>query len=134
MTMRADRADFYNESYKKKNYFGYWTWLYAPQVSSLVKFCGLERGDSLLGIGCGQGVFSYFFSKHGLKVHGIDISETGIRMAESLYGRFGITFSVADIRTATFPEQFDCIFVRSCSLYNNDVFPIQKEDTRTFLK
>jgi SAM-dependent methyltransferase len=128
------RADFYNESYKKTNYFGYWTWLYAPQVSGLVAFCGLKRGDSVLDVGCGQGVFSYLFSKHGLRVHGVDISETGIRAAERLYGRLGITFSVADIRTATFPEQFDCVFVRSCSLYNNDVFPVHKEDTRKFLK
>ena len=134
MAAQTGKPDFYNESYKRQNYFHYPSWIYAPYVSSLIAFCGLEKGASILDVGCGQGFFSYLFGKHGMKVHGIDTSETGIRAAQNLYGRLGITFSVADIQTASFPEQFDCIFVRSCSLYNTDAFPFQKEVTCSLLR
>ncbi len=134
MTTQIVNPDFYNESYKRRNYFCYQSWLYAPYIASLIAFCGLEKGASVLDVGCGQGFFSYWFSEHAMKVHGIDISETGIRMAENLYGRFGIAFAVSDIQTATFPEKFDCIFVRSCSLYNTDVFSSQNEVTDNLLR
>jgi len=131
---QTKKADFYNESYARQNYFRYAAWIYVPYVSSLIAFCGLKKGDSILDVGCGQGFFSYLFRKHGMQVHGIDISETGIRVAENLYGGLGITFSVADVQTATFPKPFDCIFVRSCSLHNSDAFPRQKEVTGGFLR
>jgi SAM-dependent methyltransferase len=62
------------------------------------------------------------------------MSETGIRAAQSLYGHLGITFAVADIETARFPEQFDCIFVRSCSLYNTPAFSWQNVTTNHLLR
>ncbi len=134
MIAEAGNADFYNESYKRQNYFCYQNWLYAPYISSLIAFSGLRKEASVLDVGCGQGFFSYRFSQHGMKVHGIDISETGIHTAENLYGRFGIAFAVADIQTVKFPEQFDCIFVRSCSLYNTDTFSFQNEVTDNLLR
>jgi SAM-dependent methyltransferase len=69
-----------------------------------------------------------------MKVHGIDLSETGIRGAQNLYGRFGITFGVSDVQKVTFPDQFDCIFVRSCSLYNGHTFPLQGQVTDSILR
>src|SRR5438034_7915971 len=116
--MNVDRVQHYDVKYRDQNYFQYRRWLHAPYVSSLVRACGLPEGASVLDVGCGQGFFSYLFHTHGMKVTGIDVSETGIRTADRLYGRFGITFTVADIHTAVFPERFDCLFVRSCSLYN----------------
>ena len=134
MATESGMAEFYNESYKRRNYFRYPTWIYGPYISSLISFCGLKRGDSVLDIGCGQGFFSYLFSKEGMKVYGIDISEVGIRTAESLYKRLDITFAVSDVKTATFAEQFDCVFVRSCSLYNSVDFPLRAEVTENFLR
>jgi len=134
MANQLVKPDFYNEVYKNQNYFQYPRWIYEPYVSSLIAFCGLEKGASVLDVGCGQGFFSYLFSKHGMKVHGIDISETGIQMAQCLYGRYGITFSVADIHTAIFPQQFDCIFVRACSLYNTEAFPFQNGVTSSLIR
>ena len=130
----TSNADFYNESYKQHNFFSYQNWLYAPYVSGLIAFSGLDKGSSLLDVGCGQGFFSYQFRKHGMKVHGIDISEAGIRMANKFYGDLGITFAVSDVQTATFPEQFDCVFVRSCSLYNTNAFSSQNEVTDNLLR
>jgi SAM-dependent methyltransferase len=132
--MSVGKADFYDKSYQKENYFLYQDWLYEPYISSLVAFCGLEKGSSILDVGCGQGFFSYLFAKQGMKVSGIDISETGIHKANDSYGQLGVSFAVSDIQTATVFEQFDCIFVRSCSLYNSDDFPLNSDLTDRMLK
>jgi len=132
--MNVDRARHYDVKYRDANYFQYRRWLHAPYVSSLIRVCGLPEGSSVLDVGCGQGFFSYLFHTHGMKVTGIDVSETGIRTAERLYGRSGITFTVADVRTAVLPERFDCLFVRSCSLYNTAGFSADDETTRELLR
>src|ERR1700723_96158 len=106
MAIQAHNPDFYNETYRETNYFRYQNWLYEPYVSSLIAFCGLRKGAMVLDVGCGQGFFSNLFRKNGMRVHGIDMSETGIRAAQSLYGHLGITFAVADIETVIFPDQF----------------------------
>jgi SAM-dependent methyltransferase len=134
MPTQNHQADFYNETYRRSNYFHYQTWLYEPYVSGLVALCGLKKGSSVLDVGCGQGFFSYLFAKNGMKVHGIDLSETGIRKAQEQYGHLGITFALSDIQTANFQERFDCIFVRSCSLYNTEDFPRKNDVTHDLLR
>ena len=125
--------EFYDAQYKQPNYFRHREWLDAPYVSSLISFSGLKPGSSVLDVGCGQGFFSYLLHKCGMRVHGIDISETGIRDAENHYGKLGITFEATDINTAVFPSKFDCIFVRSCSLYNTEAFAACDQVTCTLL-
>lgn len=129
-----DKATHYNSQYQKQNYFGYSEWIYNQYISSLIHACGLKEGSLVLDVGCGQGFFSYLFRKNGMKVYGIDISDVGIHMAENMYGHLGITFAVADIETVVFPEQFDCVFVRSCSLYNTSDFPEKDEVTANLLR
>lgn len=134
MTTEGAQVDFYNEIYKAENFFRYRRRTCAAYVSALVSFCGLRAGASVLDVGCGQGFFSYLFYKHGMRVCGVDISETGIRMAERLYGQPGLRFLVLDAQTDSFPEEFDCIFVRSCSLYNAESFSFRNEVTDNLLK
>jgi SAM-dependent methyltransferase len=131
---RIGKTDFYNESYKRENYFHYQSWVYAPYISSLIAYSGLKKESSVLDVGCGQGFFSSLFNKYGMRVHGIDLSEAGVEMARNQYGRPGLAFSVEDVETARFAEPFDCVFVRSCSLYNTKVFAVQKEVTHGLLK
>ena len=119
----ADKAAHYDSQYHKPNYFHYSRWMYARYIASLIRAAGLKRGAQVLDVGCGQGFFSHLFCKQGMKVHGVDISEVGINRAKELYGGSGITFSVADIWKAEFDDQYDCVFVRSCSLYNTVEFP-----------
>jgi SAM-dependent methyltransferase len=131
---RAERRRFYDEIYKHQNLFHHRRWLYAPYVSSLIAICGLKRGDSILDVGCGQGFFSYLFGTHGMKVHGVDISETGIRAATASYGGLGISFAVWDIEERPLPEKFDCVFVRSCSHYNTEDFPVKAAVSENLLR
>jgi SAM-dependent methyltransferase len=129
-----EAAGFYDESYKQENYFRHRSWIYEPYISCLLSFCKLRKGASVLDVGCGQGFFSYQLHMKGMQVHGVDLSEMGVRMAQSQYRRLGITFSVGDIQLLTFRQQFDCIFVRSCSLYNTDSFSLQNDATRNLLR
>lgn len=129
-----DKAAHYNFQYSKQNYFGYSEWMYDQYISSLILACGLKKGSSVLDVGCGQGFFSYLFRKHGMNVYGIDISEVGIGMAKKMYSQSGINFAVGDIETVVFPEQFDCVFVRSCSLYNRADFSENDEVTHKLLR
>jgi len=134
VTMQSRHVESDNERYKHPNSFRYHKWIYAPYITSLISYCGLKKGASILDVGCGQGFFSWLLSKNGMKVHGIDISETKIQEAQRLYGHLGVTFAVSNIETAKFPEQFDCIFVRSFSLYNVAMFPQENRTTNNLLK
>lgn len=130
----SEVRDHYNIIYSAKNPFRYRQWLYSPYISSLLSFSGLRRGSSVLDVGCGQGFLSYLLHKCGMEVHGIDISETAIRAAEAAYGELGITFALADIHSFATSRTFDCVFVRSCSLYNTDHFPLSDEVTSQLLR
>jgi len=85
----------------------------------------------LISSRCGMctGSLSYLFYRNGLKVYGIDLSEAGIQTAQSLYGLFGISFVVGDVRGIPLSVRFDLVFTRSCSLYNDKEFPHLQEIT-----
>lgn len=134
MDTRAQGTEFYNEAYAHANFFGYRRWVYEPYISSLIRHCRLRRGDSLLDVGCGQGFFSWLFSRNGIKAHGVDPSETGINVARTLYGNDNVRFSVGDVKTIESTETFDCVFVRSCSLYNNAGFSSDASVTHQFME
>lgn len=127
-------ADDYNEKYKTSDYFHYNQTLYEPFIASLIAFCKLPAGASVLDVGCGQGFFSSLLAKQGLQVHGVDLSEAGIARAQQRYAKLPIRFTVADVRLCSLPELVDCVFVRSCSLYNIDNFPSQREFTNKLLE
>lgn len=120
--MTSETESVYDNRYKRPNFFQYREWIYRRYIAALVAYCGLEPGSTVLDVGCGQGFFSYLLWRSGMRVHGVDISEVGVRFARENYAREGITFEVADIESAQFQSPFDCVFVRSCSLYNTPDF------------
>ena len=130
----SDKRQEYNDKYKQPNYFQYQEWLCDPYISSLTSYCKLRPGSMVLDVGCGQGFFSYLFWKHGMTVYGIDSSEVGIKAARTAYSGTDICFSAVDIHTADFPVQFDCIFIRSCSLHNVSDFTANDILTPKLLK
>lgn len=130
----SDKAAHYNAQYQKTNFFGYREWLYDRYIAGLILACNIKAGASVLDVGCGQGFFSYLFQKHGMAVHGVDISEVGIRAAQRQYGQYGATFAVADIDGTSMQGQFDCVFVRGLSLYNREDFANNTEVTTRLLE
>lgn len=118
-------AEGYNENYRQSNYFGYRTWLYRPFVKALVRSIGLKRGERLLDAGCGQGFFTCLFAEHGINAVGVDVSAVGVSAARQASRCFGVIFEVGNILELRWRNEFDCVFTRSCSLYNSREFEIK---------
>jgi len=119
----------YNQKYLTPNFFRDRFWLYRPFVKALVAKMGLRKGAHLLDAGCGQGFFTNLFAENGLVATGVDISEVGIAAATSAYTCSGARFASGDIRRLGWKDKFDCVFTRSCSLYNSDIFQEDHETT-----
>ena len=49
-----------------------------------------QKNDRYLEIGCGPGALGTYFASEGLKVFGIDISFTALRIAKKLYSEMGL--------------------------------------------
>ena len=126
--------EWYNKRYLEKNTFGYQEWFYSPYIKGLVTLLGLKKGSLILDVGCGQGVFCYQWHKCGMKTYGIDVSDVGIHSARNSYGSLGIEWIVGDAKKLPFKDRFDCVFTRSCSLYNNDNFALRHEFTDELLR
>ena len=81
------------------------------EVDFLIEALELDSESRLLDVGCGPGRHAVAFGRRGLRVHGVDISETFIDLATTaalsggLDGR--VTFERLDARTMDIPPVFD---------------------------
>ena len=67
------------------------------QVDWLLHKMQLRPGDALLDLGCGAGRHAIAFAQQGLRVTGIDISETMLRHAKQRAEKLDIQFIQADL-------------------------------------
>lgn len=81
------------------------------EVDFLVDALGLVEGSRVLDVGCGPGRHALAMARRGMRVHGIDISETFVDLANATAQREGLgdmaTFERADARTVNLPPVFD---------------------------
>jgi len=131
--MTQQPADTYDEKYRRVNYFKYRPWLYRSFVKGLVRKAGIKSDGYLLDAGCGQGFFTNLFAECGINAVGVDVSRAGIAAATSTYRSSRVTFQVGDILDLKWTDQFDCVFTRSCSLYNTHDFAAKHDITNTLL-
>lgn len=81
----------------------------------------------VLDLACGSGLGSFLLAHKADHVDGMDASEESIAFASNNYQRSNITFSVADVRTATLPKSRYEVIVFSMTLeqlepqYHGDV-------------
>lgn len=123
----------YDEMYLAPNVFRQRRWIYQPFIRALAKKAGLAKGNTILDLGCGQGFFTSLFAGLGLKALGVDISGEAIRSARERYGSGGAEFEIGDVMNLPYKNAFDCVFVRSCSLYNSLEFEGNRSVTDAFL-
>jgi SAM-dependent methyltransferase len=126
-------VESYDQKYGQANYFRYRRWLYRPFVKALIARAGLKPGDRLLDAGCGQGFFTRLFAEHAINAVGVDISVAGISVARRANRSFGAVFEAADVLGLKCANEFDCVFSRSCSLYNSKNFEVNHEITDRLL-
>lgn len=130
----GDIATTYDRYYRQTNYFNYRSWLYRPLINTIVTKARLKKGSAVLDVGCGQGFFSSLFADEEMPTLGIDLSAEGINSANRVYGRNGLHFEVANINSFSCPKPFDCVFSRSCSLYNDPTITTNRTTTDTLLQ
>ena len=118
MRKQPDNITGYDSYYRVANYFHYREWLYRPYIKAVVKRAKLSTGSRVLDAGCGQGFFTWLFGEEGMDVVGVDTSAQGIRSAQQQYNSTKVRFEIGDILLLPFRGEFDCVFTRSCSLYN----------------
>lgn len=78
------------------------------EVDFLVQELNLVPGDRILDVGCGPGRHSLELARRGFSVHGVDISETFIDLANA-QNVSGATFSRLDARELSFQAEFDAV-------------------------
>lgn len=81
-------------------------YVHRAQYDSVAKH--VQRGESVIDIGCGEGVLSCLLAQKGARVVGVDISEPNIKAAKELAERLGVinraSFLVADAEKVPFPD------------------------------
>ena len=102
-----DVADVLGESYLKYSF----TRGTNQEVDALIDMLEIEPGHRIVDVGCGPGRHAVALAERGFTVHGIDISERFVELANIAAVRAGVedraTFEVADARTWTTSEPFD---------------------------
>jgi 2-polyprenyl-3-methyl-5-hydroxy-6-metoxy-1,4-benzoquinol methylase len=77
----------------------------------LVKSALDGGGQSVLDIGCGIGATSFAYSQNNdrVRVHGVDISQKSIEIANALFRSKTVTFSVSDMSVPPHGRPFDIV-------------------------
>lgn len=76
------------------------------EVDHLVAALHLQPGERVLDVGCGPGRHAHELARRGLRVLGVDISQTFVDLATADAPR-GATFERADARRLHFDAEFD---------------------------
>ena len=72
----------------------------------------IEKGKSLIEMGCGNGRDSIYFAKNGVKVVGIDQTENEINFLNSKFKNDNIEFLCEDFTNLNFKKSFDYVYSR----------------------
>jgi SAM-dependent methyltransferase len=131
---RPSVAEAYDRNYATPNFFRDRPWLLRPYVRALIARAELPRQAALLDAGCGQGLFTSLFAEHGIHALGVDLSSVGIASARSTYATSSAKFEIGDVLHLPYEGMFDCVFTRSCSLYNNDDFAANTSVTEQLMR
>ena len=76
------------------------------EVDHIVGALDLSAGDRVLDVGCGPGRHAHELARRGMIVHGVDVSERFVEIAES-NAPDGATFERLDARSLHFDAEFD---------------------------
>lgn len=72
----------------------------------------IEKGKSLIEMGCGNGRDSIYFSKNGVKVIGVDQAENEINFLNSKFKNDNIEFLCGDFTNLNSKNSFDYVYSR----------------------
>jgi SAM-dependent methyltransferase len=80
----------------------------AQEVDHVIAVLGLRPDERVLDVGCGTGRHAHELARRGIEVHGIDISQRFIDLANTAPPPLA-TFERADARSMAFESEFDAV-------------------------
>ena len=87
---------------------------WVPGADKFLSF--LNKGDRILDAGCGPGIKSGFFVDRGFRAHGVDFSESMIKIAKRDFPQ--AEFSVLDLNEAEkLKDMYNAIFLQAVLLH-----------------
>ena len=98
-------ANFLGSAYLRYS-FTYGT---CNEVERLTDVLMLKKGDKVLDVGCGPGRHAHELARQGMKVTGIDISQSFIDLARK-ENSCKATFQRVDAREMPFKSEFDAVY------------------------
>ena len=81
-----------------------------------MKLLDIQKGDSILDVGCGQGFYSDLITRRGGTVYGVDISQNMIKE----YTRKGFAGKVIDIVKTPIKEKYDKVLCAGALEFTSD--------------
>lgn len=108
----------YDSHYQTPEYFG------KPYPELVDFFKKLNKNQTILDMGCGQGRDLFFLAELGFNMIGIDNSKVGIEQIRkrALKLNLNITVNVADIYNYIIPPEVDIVLMDSMlHFYKNDI-------------
>jgi SAM-dependent methyltransferase len=71
----------------------------------------LQKGDSILELGCGDGYLARLFVQYGLQYHGVDLSPRMVAAGKRRLRDSGLAgeFTIANVEQMPFTEPFDAV-------------------------
>ena len=99
-----DLADHMGEAYDRYAH----TKGTVQEVDHVIAALGLRPGDRVLDVGCGTGRHAHELARRGIEVHGIDISQRFIDLANASAVPLA-TFERGDARSMVFESEFDAV-------------------------
>jgi len=124
MSVFSGYAKYYDLLYRDKDYTGE-----AEFISSLLAEYAPDA-KSILELGCGTGGHAENLARQGMKVHGVDLSEEMLRLADDRLTRLPeglvsrLCFEYGDIRSLDLAERFDVVL----SLFHVISYQASNED------
>jgi 2-polyprenyl-3-methyl-5-hydroxy-6-metoxy-1,4-benzoquinol methylase len=87
-----------------------------------------RRAVRVLDLGCGGGAHTWFLAREGFDTYGIDGSESGIRQADALLKRDGLSASlkVGDFTRLDYPHEFFDVVIDSSAVQHNTMTDIRQ--------
>ena len=78
------------------------------EIDVIVRLLNLRAGNRVLDVGCGPGRHAHELARRGIAIHGVDISQTFIDLANT-NAPTGSTFERMDARAMSFDDEFDAV-------------------------
>lgn len=113
MTTKGTYEDLYDKGYGLQFPDGHVIRIYEFFLKYELGVDG-RHGERMLDFGCGNGTHPLYFASKGFEVHGVDVVESAIRIANErapeTEKRLRLIEPTTDLRTLYEPEWFDVVF------------------------